>query len=74
MKKLAMLGATIVASAMLCAAPMSLHVSQQKTVSVALDTAAARVGHPGTPRSVAGVARRGTRRAVRRCAYGVTCY
>jgi len=32
------------------------------------------VGRPGTPASVAGVARRTTRRAVRRCAYGVTCY
>ena len=31
------------------------------------------VGRPGTPASVAGVARRTTRRAVRRCAYGVTC-
>ena len=74
MKKLTILGATIVASAMLCAAPVSFHVSQQKTVSVALDIAAARVGYPRTPRSVAGVARRSTRRAVRRCAYGVTCY
>jgi hypothetical protein len=31
------------------------------------------VGRPGTPASVAGVARRSTRRTVRRCAYGVTC-
>jgi hypothetical protein len=31
------------------------------------------VGRPGTPVSVAGAARRTTRRAVRRCAYGVTC-
>lgn len=35
--------------------------------------AQARVGRPGTPASVAGVARRTTRRAVRHCAYGVTC-
>lgn len=33
-----------------------------------------RFGRPFTPLSVAGVARRTTRRAVRRCAYGVTCW
>jgi len=74
MKKLATIGVMLIGATMLCAVPVSFHVSQQNTVSVALDTAAARIGHPGTPRSVAGVARRGTRRAVRRCAYGVTCY
>jgi hypothetical protein len=74
MKRLAILGAaTIVAGVMLCAVPVSLHLSQQKTVSVAFDTAAARIGRPATPRSVAGVARRTTRRAVRRCVVGVTC-
>jgi len=40
---------------------------------VALDAAEARVGRPATPGSVAGVARRSTRRAVRHCAAGVTC-
>jgi len=35
--------------------------------------AEARVGRPLTPVSVAGVARRTSRRAVRRCAAGVTC-
>ena len=35
--------------------------------------AEARVGRPLTPVSVAGVARRTTRRVVRRCAAGVTC-
>ena len=73
MKKLAIIGGTLIGSTMLCAVPFSLHVSQQTVASVALDTAEARVGRPGTPVSVAGAARRGTRRAVRHCAAGVTC-
>ena len=73
MKKLAIIGTTLIGSTMLCAVPLSLHFSQETVVSVALDTADARVGRPGTPGSVAGVARRSTRRAVRHCAYGVTC-
>ncbi len=32
------------------------------------------IGRPWTPLSYAGVARRVTRRAIRRCAYGVTCW
>jgi hypothetical protein len=66
MKKLAVIGATIIGSMMLCAVPVSLHISQEKVVSVALDTADAVIGRPATPGSVAGVARRTTRRAVRR--------
>ena len=73
MKKLAIIGSTLICSAILCAVPGSLRVSQEAVVSVALDTADARVGRPATPGSVAGVARRTTRRAVRHCAYGVTC-
>ena len=73
MKKLAIIGATLIGSTMLCAVPLSLHGSQEAVVSVVLDTAEARVGRPGTPASVAGVARRTTRRAVRHCAAGVTC-
>jgi hypothetical protein len=69
MKKLAIIAGTLIGSMMLCAAPVSLHVSQGPVASVALDTAEARVGRPGTPASVAGVARRGARR----CAAGVTC-
>jgi hypothetical protein len=70
MKKLAIIGTTLIGSMMLCAVPLSLHFSQATVVSVALDTADARVGRPGTPGSVAGVARRATRR----CAAGVTCH
>jgi hypothetical protein len=70
MKKLAIIGTTLIGSMMLCAVPLSVHFSQATVVSVALDTADARVGRPGTPASVAGVARR----SARRCAAGVTCY
>ena len=70
MKKLVIIGTTLIGSTMLCAVPLSLHFSQATVVSVALDTADARVGRPGTPGSVAGVARRATRR----CAAGVTCH
>jgi hypothetical protein len=69
MKKLAIIGTTLIGSMMLCTVPLSLHYSQATVVSVALDTADARVGRPGTPGSVAGVARR----SARRCAAGVTC-
>lgn len=66
MKKLAIIGATLIGSAILCAVPVSLHFSQENVVSVAVDTANAIIGRPATPGSVAGVARRTTRRAVRR--------
>jgi hypothetical protein len=69
MKKLAIVGMTLIGGAMFCAVPLSVHFSKETVVSVALDTADARVGRPGTPASVAGVARRATRR----CAAGVTC-
>jgi hypothetical protein len=69
MKKLAIIGATLIGSTV----PFSVHVSQEAVVSAVLDTAEARVGRPGTPASVAGVARRSTRRAVRHCAAGITC-
>jgi hypothetical protein len=73
-KKISMLGASLVAAAVLCAAPISVQWSQQKGLSVSQDSAYARVGRPLTATSVAGVARRTGRRAVRRCAAGVTCY
>ncbi len=71
--KLAMTGGV---AAFLIALPVSISVSRSNaaapghgsTVSIGLkcDTAQAVVGRPGTPGSVAGVARRSTRRAVRR--------
>jgi hypothetical protein len=47
--------------------------SAEQNLVVSQDRAFAEVGRPGTPGSVAGVARRTDRRAVRRCATGVTC-
>src|ERR1700756_3732239 len=53
----------IVTAALLTAAPVSLHYSPAKVLSVSLDPAEARVGSPLTPMSVAGVNRRVHRRA-----------
>jgi hypothetical protein len=64
MKKATILG-TIVGAALLAAAPFSLQWSQ-KTVTLSLDRADARLGRPLTPMSVAGV----NRRVHRRAAYG----
>jgi hypothetical protein len=71
--KLAMSGGV---AALLVALPVSIDVSRSNAtatghasaISVGLkrDTAQAVIGRPATPGSVAGVARRSTRRAVRR--------
>jgi hypothetical protein len=53
----------IVTAALLTAAPLSLHYSPAKVLSVSPDGAEARVGRPLTPMSVAGVNRRVHRRA-----------
>jgi hypothetical protein len=74
MRKMSMIGATLVGAAILCAVPISLHQSQDRGLSLSLDSADARVGHPATAASVAGVNRRATRRAVRRCVAGVCSY
>ena len=65
MKPVSTLG-VIAAAAFFCAAPLSLQWSPAKSPSLALDTANARIGHPGTAMSVAGVHRRAMRRT-----YGV---
>ena len=62
MKKLSMIG-ILVGAAVLCAAPISLHQSQDKGVSFSVDKAQARIGRPLTPGSIAGVNRRHNRRA-----------
>jgi hypothetical protein len=69
MKKLSVLG-IISGAALLAAAPFSLQWSQ-KTVTLSLDSADARIGRPLTPLSVAGVHRRAYRRAYRGAAYAV---
>ena len=62
MKKISVIGATLVAAAVLCAAPISLHQSQDKGLSLSVDKARARIGRPLTPGSIAGVHRRHERR------------
>ena len=58
MKKISMIGATLMVAAMLSAAPISLQ-SHDKGLSLSLDRANARLGRPLTPVSVAGVHREG---------------
>ena len=62
MKKISVIGATLVAAAVLCAAPVSLHLSQDKGLTLSVDKARARIGRPLTPGSIAGVHRRQERR------------
>src|SRR6187200_1887075 len=69
MKKISVIGATLLGAAMLCAAPISL-LSQDKGLSLSVDKARAVIGRPLTPGSVAGVHRRYERRAYRRGSYG----
>jgi len=73
MKRVSVIAATFIGAAMLSVAPVSIHQSQDKGLSLSVDSAKAVVGRPATPGSVAGVHRRTERRAVRRCAAGVTC-
>jgi hypothetical protein len=71
----AQLALTGTAAALLTAVPVSLELggsSDHDTstgIGMKIDTAEARVGRPATPGSVAGVARRTTRRTVRRRVY-----
>ncbi len=57
-------------AAVLAAAPLSLHWSPSKTLSLSLDRANARIGRPLSPGSIAGVNRRVYRRTARRAYYG----
>ncbi len=70
MNKLSLLTVTLGAALLFAAAPVSVHWSQAKTVSLSLDSANARLGRPLTPGSVAGVHRRVYRRTTRRAYYG----
>ena len=70
MKKINVIGATLVAAAVLCAAPISLHQSQDKGLTLSVDKAQARIGRPLTPGSIAGVHRRYERRAYYGHGYG----
>jgi hypothetical protein len=66
MLKIAAAGATALCAGILCTTPYSLSVTPQGSVSLSLDRAAAVIGRPLTPMSVAGVHRRAMRRT-----YGV---
>ena len=66
MHKLALVSATVIAAVVLSASPISVKWSAERNLSVSQDKAVAEVGRPGTPGSVAGVARRTERRAIRR--------
>jgi len=65
--------ASAAAAALFCAMPISVKTSAVSGVTLSVDQARAEIGRPATPGSVAGVHRRAERRAVRRCAAGVTC-
>jgi hypothetical protein len=58
----------IATSTAVCAVLLSFSWSEQRGVSLSVESAQARIGRPGTPLSVAGVARRQHRRAA--YAYG----
>ena len=64
--KLALKRTAIATSTVACAALLSFSWSEQRGVSLGIESAQARIGRPLTPMSVAGVARRQYRRA----AYG----
>jgi len=72
-RKLVLMSAIAIGAAVLSASPISVNWSTEKLLSLSQDEAFAVVGRPATPGSVAGVHRRVERRAVRRCAAGVTC-
>jgi hypothetical protein len=60
----------IAISAFACATLLSVNWSEQRGVSLSVESAQARVGRPLTPMSAAGVARRHTRRAYGAAAVG----
>jgi hypothetical protein len=70
MSKIVTVGATAVFACILCATPLSLRLSPEGNVALSVDSASARIGHPLTATSVAGVNRRVHRRAYRRGYYG----
>src|SRR6516162_681481 len=70
MKQMSLRTFAIATSAFACATLLSFNWSEQRGVSLSIESAQARVGRPLTPVSVAGVARRQNRRA----AYGYGGY
>ena len=72
--KLLTVGATALFAGILCATPVSLRFAPKGNVSLSMDSAAAVIGRPLTPLSVAGVHRRAERRAYRRGYYADGAY
>src|SRR5262245_42650678 len=70
MSKVVTVGATTLFACVLCATPLSVRFSPEGTVTLSVDSAAAVIGRPLTPFSIAGVHRRAERRAYRRGYYG----
>ena len=64
MKQMGLKTVVIGASTFACAALLSFGWSEQRGIALSVESAQARVGRPLSPVSVAGVARRQTRRAV----------
>ena len=64
MKQMSLTTVGIAVSTFACAALLSFDWTEQRGVSLSVESAQARVGRPLTPVSAAGVARRQTRRAV----------
>ena len=64
MKRVGLKRAFLIAAVVVCGVFGSVDWSQNDGLSLFATSAQARVGRPGTPVSVAGVARRTTRRAV----------
>jgi hypothetical protein len=73
MRIAALTGATVMGGLLLATLPVSIQWSAERKLSISQDKAYAVVGRPATPGSVAGAHRRHSRRAVRRCAVGMTC-
>jgi len=70
MSKVISVGATALFACILCATPLSFHLSRSGNVTLSTDTASAEIGRPLTATSVAGVNRRVHRRAYRQGYYG----
>jgi hypothetical protein len=64
MRKIGVKRTLLAAAVIVCGVSLSIGSQQGSSVSLSVDSAQARVGRPLTPVSVAGVARRTTRRAV----------
>ncbi len=70
MRRMSFRKVAIAAASVACATLFSVSWSEQRGVSLSIESAQARIGRPLTPLSVAGVARRHYRRAAYGYGYG----